>query len=126
MTEPYSTGSTGERLLAQYLAASGRVVRPSDTKTFDLVVDGSYAEVKASDGPYSALGFIGLTDNQFKALKAGVQFNLFIVCNVAHPDNLEVIEIPSSRLRTESPRVECTYYWYRSQLDKLRDPGDGA
>ena len=120
MSEPYSTGSEGEQLLAKYLSEQGRDVRPSDTKTFDLRVDGVYAEVKSSKGPYEELGFIGLTDSQYKALEEDVPFTLFVVCNLADPDNMQVIEIPSTKLKDEVPKVECTYYWYRSQLDRLR------
>ena len=57
----YEIGSRDERLLAAHLTALGRTVAPSDRKTFDLIVDGKYAEVKTSDAPYAKLGFIGLT-----------------------------------------------------------------
>ena len=120
MSEVYRIGSTGERLLAEYLTIEGRTVEPSDTKTFDLIVDGRYAEVKTSKAPYQKLGFVGLTDNQFKALEDGVDFTLFVVCNLDDPENLEVIEIPASALKQEEPKVECTYYWYRSQLERVR------
>lgn len=94
-------------------------MRPSDTKTFDLIVDGKYAEVKSSKGPYAKLGFIGLTDNQFEAVKNGVEFSVFIVCNLGDPANLEVREIPSDAFARISPKIECTYYWYRPQLDSM-------
>lgn len=120
MTDPYGTGSEGEQLLADHLRAQGRVVEPSDTKTFDLRVDGQYAEVKSSRKPYAQLGFIGLTQGQYSALEEGLDFLLFIVCNLDDPANIEVIEIPSDQLLRETPTVECTYYWYRSQLDGVR------
>ena len=123
MSEIYQTGSEGERLLADYLVAAGRTVAPSDVKTFDLIVDGIYAVVKSSRGPYAKLGFIGLTDAQRVALEHGPDFTLFVVCNTAQPDNLEVVEIPASRLRLEEPKVECTHYWYRSQLERCRNAG---
>ena len=40
MSEIYQTGSEGERLLADWLTSQGRAVKPSDIKTFDLIVDG--------------------------------------------------------------------------------------
>ena len=118
----YEIGSRGERLLAEYLTARGRTVKASDRKTFDLVVDGKYAEVKTSDAPYSRLGFIGLTDAQFRELKSGTPFTIFVVCNARQPDQLEVIEFDATELLKQEPKVECTYYWYRSHLDKCRAP----
>lgn len=120
MSGIYEIGSRGERLLAEYLKARGRTVKASDRKTFDLVVDGKYAEVKTSDAPYSKLGFIGLTDAQFRELKKGTPFSIFVVCNARQPDQLEVIEFDATELLKQEPKVECTYYWYRRHLDKCR------
>jgi hypothetical protein len=120
VSEIYRTGSEGERLLSEWLTAKGRQVRPSDRKTFDLIVDGRYAEVKTSRAPYSELGFIGLTKAQFKALTDGVDFSVFVVCNSNDPANLEVVEILAADLLRETPKIEPVYYWYRSQLEKCR------
>jgi hypothetical protein len=120
MSEIYKTGSDGERLLIAYLRARERTVARSDKRMFDLVVDGRYAEVKSSRQPYSRLGFIGLTKNQYKALKEGVDFTIFVVCNLNDPINLEVLEIPAIKLLAEKAKIEPTYYWYRSQLEKCR------
>ena len=76
MSEIYQTGSEGERLLADWLTSQGRAVKPSDIKTFDLIVDGRYAEVKSSRGPYAKLGFVGLTDAQRIAMLKGPEFTL--------------------------------------------------
>jgi hypothetical protein len=121
MSEIYKTGSDGERRLADHLTKQGRTVKRSDKKCFDLIVDGRYAEVKTSKGPYKRLGFIGLTGNQFKALKGGVDFNIFIVCNLNDPANLEIIEFAASALLAEEPKVEPHYYWYRPQIEKCRN-----
>jgi hypothetical protein len=120
MSEIFQTGSDGERLLAAYLTAQGRKVSRSDRKTFDLKVDDRYAEVKSTRGPYSKLGFIGLTRAQYKALTDGVDFSVFIVCNVRNPENLEVVELSARDLLKEEPQIEPTYYWYRKQLDRCR------
>jgi hypothetical protein len=120
MSEICQTGSDGERLLAEYLLARGRKVEPSDNKTFDFIVDGRYAEVKSSRGPYAKLGFVGLTDAQRHAMHHGPDFTLFVVCNTANPEALEVLEIPATSLALEEPKVECTHYWYRSQLERCR------
>ena len=121
MSNIYNTGSEGEQLLAERLTSEGRTVEPSDTKTFDLIVDGQYAEVKTSQKPYADLGFIGLTQNQHTALENGTEFTLFLVCNLRDPDALEVIELPGRNLLRETPTVECTFYWYRSQLEAVRE-----
>jgi hypothetical protein len=126
MSDIYKTGSDGEQSLSRYLTARGRSVRPSDIKTFDLVVDGVYAEVKSSKGPYSKLGFIGLTDNQLRALQDGTDFTLFLVCNLAKPDDLEVIEIRGQDLRREPHKTECHHYWYRPQLERIRHASGSA
>lgn len=126
MSDIYKTGTAGERALAEHLVAQGRSVAPSDTKTFDLVVDGRYAEVKSSKGPYNKLGFVGLTDNQMRALRDGVDFSLFLVCNLAKPDALEIIEIRGQELLRETPKTECHHYWYRSQLERVRAASGGA
>ena len=67
------------------------------------------------------LDFIGLTQNQFKALESGPAFRLFIVCNVQDPNAVEVFEIDSQRLRRSPPKVESAYYWHKKQLDQLLD-----
>ena len=120
MSEIFDRGNHGEQRLAEYLRSSGRVVTRSDRKTFDLIVDGRYAEVKSSARPYGQLQFIGLSDNQMRALQDGEDFILFLVCNVSVPGDEEVIEIDSRMLLSESPTVACTHYWYRPQLDRIR------
>ena len=122
MSTIYETGTEGERVLAAYLTRRGRTVTPSDTKTFDLRVDGRYAEVKSSRKPYASLGFVGLSQNQFRALQDGVEFTLFLVCNLDEPESVEVVEIDSAALASSEPKRECTFYWYRSQLEHLGRP----
>ena len=125
MSEIYATGFDGERLLAGWLATKGKTVEASDNKTFDMIVDGKYAEVKTSLSPYSKLGFIGLTEAQYKALRSGVEFSIFVVCNSSDPANLQIIEIAAVDLRNEEPKVVPTYYWYRSQLERCRSSSPG-
>jgi hypothetical protein len=120
MSDIYDTGSEGERLLTAYLSALGRSVSRSDKKMFDLVVDGRCAEVKSSRERYSKLGFIGLSKNQYEAITHGVDFSLFIVCNLKDPANLEVVEFPAGQLLAEQPKIEPTYFWYRTQIEKCR------
>ena len=62
-----------------------------------------------------------------KALQTGTDFILFIVCNLAAPpDGIEVVEIRARELLRETPTTECHYYWYRSQLDRIRSACDNA
>ena len=123
MSEIYETGSLGERLLTEYLTRRGHTVSPSGRKTFDLIVDGRYADVKTSRAPYARLGFVGLTDAQHAALLAGEDFSVFVVCNAQDPSAPEVLEFTSSQLRGETPTAATTYYWYRSQLERIRSEG---
>jgi hypothetical protein len=126
MSEIYKRGIAGQHSLLDYLEARGRNVQLSDIKTFDLIVDGVYAEVKSSHKPYSKLGFIGLTDNQRKALQDGKDFILFVVCNLATPDCIEVLEIRARELLRESPKTESHHYWSRSQLERIRSACNNA
>ena len=105
MSGPYITGNAGEQALVEFLTREGRPVTRSNNKTFDLVVDGQYAEVKSSRGPYARLGFIGLTDKQYEALRSGVEFLIFLVCNLDDREHLEVVEIPSIKFLPHEPRV---------------------
>lgn len=117
-----NSGSIEKRgigLLREHLEAAGRVVTPSPDKTFDLVVDGRLAEVKCKNAPYRQMDFIGLTENQYRALKDGVNFLMFLVCGVGDPASVEIFEFESARLLRSEPKVECTYYWYRTALNDV-------
>ena len=46
MSTGHSIEKRGIELLKQHLKAQGRSVVDSDNKTFDLIVEGRYAEVK--------------------------------------------------------------------------------
>lgn len=110
----------GTSLLIQRLEAAGRAVRKSDTKTFDLIVDGLYAEVKAKGKGLDRFDFFVLSDKQFQALSRGEQFLLFLVLNVLDPAHLNVIEIPSEILRRHHPKVWIQYFWDRGMLERIR------
>lgn len=126
MTTALSIEKRGIELLRRYLTAAGRSVSESDNKTFDLVVDGGYAEVKCKGKPYDQLDFIGLTKNQFQALQEGREFQLFIVCNVNNPEHVQIYEIPAQVLLRLPPEVDPTYYWHKKQLDELLDDEGGG
>lgn len=126
MASPYKTGAEGEKLLAAHLTKKGHKVQESPDKTFDLIVDGVPAEVKSSQKAYDKLQFFPLTQNQYRALDGGVEFNVYLVCNLQDPSNLEIITLSSDELRTEEPEETRTYYWYRDQVERIRqrrEPG---
>jgi hypothetical protein len=126
MSTGHSIEKRGIELLKQHLKAQGRSVVDSDNKTFDLIVDGRYAEVKCKGKPYEQLDFIGFTKKQFRELEEGPEFQLFIVCNVDNPSEVQVREIPARELLRSPPEVDPTYYWYKRQLDGLFDEGGGS
>ena len=126
MSTGHSIEKRGIELLRRHLTAAGRSVAESANKTFDLMVDGRYAEVKCKGKPYEQLDFIGLTKNQFQAMEEGIEFQLFVVCNVNDPPYVQVREIPARALLRLPPDVEPTYYWYKGQLDELLDDEGGG
>src|SRR5438874_12738333 len=98
MSETHGIERQGIEVLKAYLTHLGRSVAPSENKTFDLIVDGLLAEVKSKQLPWARLDFIGLTDNQRRAIDRGEHFTLFIICNLKGDGAAEIIEIPSERL----------------------------
>lgn len=122
MRSAYDIGKSGEELLIAELKRRGRNVTRSQDKTFDLVVDGQPAEVKAKSHPYDRFDFFPVTQNQQEAIKNGPEFTLFLVCNVNDPDNLEIFEISSHQLRQCEPTVEATYYYWKRHIDPMRKP----
>ncbi len=47
MAEQHAIERRGCEIIRERLGATDRTVRKSDDRTFDLIVDGEYAEVKA-------------------------------------------------------------------------------
>ena len=70
----------GLKGLFQWLEDKGHKVELSDNKVFDIIVDGQYAEVKTKSGTWDKFDFLGLTQNQYKALETGELKN-FISCS---------------------------------------------
>ena len=54
----------GKSLLKRWLKKNGQKFQKSDDKTFDLIVDGNYAELKAKGKSWKNFDFISLTKNQ--------------------------------------------------------------
>ncbi len=108
----------GIRTLKEVLAKQGRRFENSDNKTFDLIVDGKYAEVKNKKKPYSQLDFLSFTDKQYdKILKE--EFLIFLVCNVENPERIEIYEFNSNELREKTPKKYTSHEFNKSVIDKI-------
>ncbi len=110
--------SQGIEALKNALTEQGRMVEKSDKKTFDLKVDGRYAEVKTKSKPYSQLDFLSFTDNQFDKILVE-EFLLFLVCNVACPEQIEIFEFESIKLRNVEPKKYTSYEFNKSVIDRI-------
>jgi hypothetical protein len=56
----------GIEILKDYLKKQNRVFEESDNKTFDLIVDSKYTEVKTKNNPYKKFDFYLLPINNMK------------------------------------------------------------
>ena len=115
-------GRQGQELLVAQLKAAGRTVEVSPRKTFDLVVDGRFAEVKSTSKSYERFDetFLTLTQKQYDAMaKDKIDFTIFLVCNVDGPGGIDVKEFPASKLREREPVVEATYYYRKRDIDAV-------
>ena len=114
----------GTAFLVQHLKAKGRSVQKSNRetfgKTFDLIVDGIPAEVKAKGKSVDKFDFFVFSEKQFAALRSGEQFIVFLVLGVLEPGKTEIIEIPSACLRNFEPKVWTQYYWDKGMVDAIR------
>jgi hypothetical protein len=119
MANPIET--RGMEILKRKLTAQGRTVALSDNKTFDLIVDGRYAEVKTKHRPYRYIDFISFTDNQYAEIQK-TDFSIFLVSNVGDPDEdkAEIWEVESSRLRGHAPKTYTSHEFNKSLLDGLK------
>ena|SRR2546427_1034913 len=124
MAETHSIEKRALELLKRHLSSQGRTVRPSDNKTFDLIVDDRYAELKAKDKPFRAFDFFYMSENQYSAALDGPDFLLFLVCGVANETEVQIFEIPSARLRGLQPKSEIHYYYDKGLVDQLLRAAD--
>lgn len=113
------TAERGTKALWEILTKQGHTVEKSDNKTFDLKVDGRYAEVKTKAKPYAELDFLSFTDNQFeKILKE--DFLIFLVCNVENPEQIQLYQFSSLELRQVTPKRYSSYEYNKGVLDKIQ------
>lgn len=109
----------GIETLTKLLKKRGRKVLKSDNKTFDLVVDGKYAEVKTKKNPYSKLDFLSFTDKQYREIING-NFTVFLVCNIGNPNNLQVYEFKSNELKNILPKKYTSHEYNKPIIDKIK------
>lgn len=117
---PHPTESKGIRILCKRLHKLGRTVEKSDKKTFDLVVDGKYAEVKTKERPFRELDFLSFTDNQYNEILNG-NFTIFLVCNLKEPEDAEIFEFSSTILKDIEPKKYTSHEYNKSVLKHLVD-----
>lgn len=109
----------GIALLKRKLSELGHSVTTSDNKTYDLIVDGTYAEVKTKNKPSTNLDFISLTDKQFEEVSKN-DFMVYLVCNVENEEKVEFYKIPSKLLREITPKIYTSYEYNKSEIDKIK------
>src|SRR5208282_4532105 len=88
-------------------------VSKNTNKTFDLSVDGDDIEVKGKGKPFSKIDFIVLTENQYRAVKDGPAFDIYLVCGLDRGAP-ERYRISSEKLRQLTPRKVTSYEFDRS------------
>ena len=98
---------------------NGRRVDDSPDNTFDLIVDGDYAEMKVKKRTWAEFDFISLTANQKEALGNPLK-RIFLVLNVGQPGHEEIVEINAEEL-LQCRRNEIQHYeWNKGDIKHLR------
>lgn len=118
---PHSIEEKGLDILKAYLDKSGRIWTKSESKTFDLIVDGIKCEVKTKGKKFRDLDFLSFTDNQYKEATSGTKFIIFLVCNVnsVSEDDYEIYEFKSIEFFKMVPQIYCSYEFKKNQIKQL-------
>lgn len=114
-----SVESKGLKILKIWLKANGRKFADSDDRTFDLIVDGKYAELKAKSRGWDSFDFIALTSNQKRSLGKKLKL-IFVVLNINDSNNAEVIEIKAEDLIKCKHNQIVHYEWNKGVIAHLR------
>jgi len=115
---PNAIESKGIAVLKEVLTRQGRKVENSDSKTFDLKVDGKYAEVKTKHTPYNKLDFLSFTDKQYDKISKE-DFLIFLICNIDDPEQAEIYEFSSKELREIAPKKYTSHEFNKSVIDRI-------
>ncbi len=124
MTESHSIEAVGRSILTDWLTHHGRKWSPSDLKTYDLIVDGQYAELKTKKHSSNKFDFIWVSEKTAEAIEKGQPYRLFLVCNVADPANVEIFEIPFSAVDARLVKTETWYSYSKKALEILHSTGE--
>ena len=108
----------GLKELKERLIKGGRNIEKSDNKTFDLIVDGEYAEVKTKGHSFDNLDFISFTDKQHD--KIFEDFIIFLVCNVNNPKDIQIYEFSSKLLKDLKFKKYSSYEYNKTELKRLK------
>jgi hypothetical protein len=119
MAETHLIERMGKEILRKHLIAAGRKIEDSDDRTFDLIVDGHYAEMKVKKYGWDKLDFIHLTVKQKEALGKKLK-TIFVVLNIDQPDQTEIIEIDANDLLQCKSQEIISYEWNKGDIRHLR------
>lgn len=115
---PHSIERKAKTLLIKELKRRGYKVEFSDRNTFDLIVDGKYAEMKSKKKSFPKMDFISLTKNQFEAIKK-YGYNIFLVCG-ANEQKPEIFIINAKDLLKKRYRKIVSYEFDKTTIDKIK------
>ena len=117
MSETHRIEKQGLDILKTRLSETGHDVKNSDNKTFDLIVDGNYVEVKTKYKSADKLDFISLTEKQMNELGRKLK-TIYLVCNVTKIEEIEIYKIQAEDLLKQKPREVKSYEWDRTKIIK--------
>ena len=118
MSEAHQIEKEGLQILKAWLARQNRTCERSDNKTFDLIVDGHYAELKAKAKGWESFDFLSLTSKQKDALGTELK-RIFLVLNVSNPDQAQVCEIDARELIRCKWNTIVHYEWNKGDIKQL-------
>jgi len=108
----------GFEILKNWLSENGRKFEKSGDKTCDLIVDGEYAELKATEYGWDKFIFLSLTENQEAALGGRLK-KIFLVLNVNDIKQAKVIEIDADELKKCKRNKIIHYEWNKGSIAHL-------
>jgi|GEM_PF-4427581 len=130
---PHHIEETGTNLLIEHLRRAGHdahrlpskslnnpslgVGRLRAKKTFDIEVDGQYAEVKTKNKSFKNLDFISITDKQHEAAQTR-DFDVYIVCGVEESAT-EFYKVRAHTLLAKKARVVVCYEYDKNLLKDI-------
>ena len=118
MSETHQIEQKGLQILGAWLAGQHRTCERSHNQTFDLIVDGEYAELKTKAKGWESFDFLSLTSRQKDSLGAELK-RIFLVLNVSDPENAQVCEIDAVELMRCKSNTIVHYEWNKGAIREL-------